>query len=149
TTLDLKLYRIDSTPAWNEEIHYEGRAVFKSPELAYLDFRKVKTAPNAKGQMTPLVNPKNNQRVTSPHETIICSRKEVWQYLYDVKQIFVYPLDKQQQKRALDEGPLPFLFNMKAAEAKKRYEMSLIREDPKYFLVMVKPRLREDQESFK
>ena len=33
------------------------------------------------------------------------------------------------QQRALEEGPLPFLFNFKAADAKKRYEMALVAED--------------------
>src|SRR5262245_36650313 len=148
-TLDVKIYRIDARPDWLEEIHYQGTAKFQNPELAFLDFRKVQTTKNAKGQRVAVTDPQTKQRITAPHETIICSGKDVWQYLYDTKQIFVYPLDKQEQKRALDEGPLPFLFNMKAAEAKKRYEMSLIREDPKYFLVMVQPRLPEDQESFK
>jgi TIGR03009 family protein len=148
-TLDVKLYRIDSTPAWNEEVHYEGRAVFKRPELAYLDFRKIKIARNAKGQLAPEVDPKNKQRVTAACETIICTGKEVWQYIYDVKQIFVYPLDKQQQKRALDEGPLPFLFNMRAEDAQRRYEMSLERETPKFIWVVVQPKLAQDRESFK
>jgi TIGR03009 family protein len=148
-TLDVKLYRIDATPAWNEEIHYEGRAVFKRPELAYLDFRKIKVARDAKGKVAPVVDPKNKQRVTAACETIICTGGEVWQYIYDVKQIFVYPLDKQQQKRALDEGPLPFLFNMRADDAKRRYAMSLEREDPKFIWVSVQPKLAQDRESFK
>jgi TIGR03009 family protein len=148
-SLDVRIYRIDSTPAWNEEVHYAGRAVFQSPELAYLDFKKIKTAPNAKGQVAAVIDPKTKQRVVEPHETIICSGKEVWQYLHDVKQIFVYPLDKAQRKRALDEGPLPFLFNMKANEAKARYGMRLKREDPKFFWVEVEPKLPEDRERFR
>ena len=31
--------------------------------------------------------------------------------------IYIFPLDKDQRKRALEEGPLPFLFNMRAADA--------------------------------
>jgi TIGR03009 family protein len=148
-TLDVKIYRIDVNPAWKEEIHYEGRAVFKSPELAYLDFKQIKTAPNAQGRLVPAVNPQNGKRVTTPHETIICTGKEVWQYLYDVHQIFIYPLDKNQRKRALDEGPLPFLFNMRAEDAKQRYAMTLQGENKEFYWVVIQPRLQEDRESFK
>jgi TIGR03009 family protein len=148
-TLDVRIYRVDKTPAWNEENHYEGRAVFKSPELAYLDFRKIQTAPDARGKIAPVLNQKDNKWVTAPHETVICNGKEVWQYLSEVRQVFIYPLDKEQRKRALDEGPLPFLFNMKAEEAKRRYGMSLQGEDDKSYFVVIQPRLQEDQESFK
>ena len=71
---------------------------------------------------------------------------EVWHYRYDVKQIFIFPLDKDQRKRALEEGPLPFLFNMKAADAKQRYEMVLQGEDDKEYLVKIKPLLKEDKD---
>ena len=41
-TLELAMYRIDKDPKWGDEEHYLGRAAFKSPQLAYLDFRKIK-----------------------------------------------------------------------------------------------------------
>src|SRR5262249_21932659 len=58
-------------------------------------------------------------------------------------------LAKEQRKRTLDEGPLPFLFNMKAEEAKQRYVMRLQGEDKNHYWVEVQPRLQEDRESFK
>ena len=62
--------------------------------------------------------------MTTHTETIVCGQNDVWQYLYEGKQIFIFPLAKGERQRALDEGPLPFLFNMKAKEAEERYEMS-------------------------
>jgi hypothetical protein len=53
------------------------------------------------------------------------------------------------QQRALEEGPLPFLFNFKAAEAKKRYIMSLVDDHPNTPTIRIIPRLAIDQESFK
>ncbi len=149
-TLDVWIYRIDRRPDWNEEIHYEGRAVFKSPQLAYLIFNKVKTVRDAKGKIAPVPDPKNpKKRVTTPDEVIICGTNEVWQYLYPTRQIFVFPLAKEQRQRALDEGPLPFLFNMKAERAKARYDMKLIHETPKYYSVLVRPKLPEDKDAFR
>ncbi len=149
-TLDVWIYRIDKNEAWDEEIHYEGRAVFKKPQLAYLDFKKIKTTKDAKGKLQPVadaLNPK--KRATTPTETIICGADEVWQYLYPVRQIFIFPLAKEQRQRALDEGPLPFLFDMKAQEAKARYTMKILRQTEKFYLISVEPKLKEDKEAFK
>ena len=50
---------------------------------------------------------------------------------------------------ALEEGPLPFLFNMRAAEAERRYKMALKGEDGKQYLIMIKPSFQEDQNTFR
>lgn len=150
-TLDVRIYRVDKDFRWKDEVHFEGRAVFKRPNLAYLDFWKLKLAPNAKGQLGPVKDPKNAKGgwVKTHTETIVCGKDAVWQYLYEGRQIFVFPLAKGERQRALDEGPLPFLFNMKAQEAEARYEMTLEGENAQYYLVKVLPKLQEDKESFK
>jgi TIGR03009 family protein len=148
-TLDVKIYRIDKDPKWKSEEHFEGRAMFKSPNLAYLDFSKITLAPDAKGQLGPLIDPKTGKRVTTRFETIVCGQSDVWQYLHEARQILIYPLAKGERQRALDEGPLPFLFNMKAQEAEQRYEMYYVGENQKYYAVKVHPRLKEDIGTFK
>jgi TIGR03009 family protein len=151
-TLELAMYRIDKDPKWGDEEHYLGRAAFKNPQLAYLDFRKVKMREQAdpkdkrKKQFVP--EKKDDKTVSVPFETIICTNQEVWQYRYDVRKIYIFPLDKDQRKRALEEGPLPFLFNMRAADANKRYDMALQGENKSQYLVMIKPLLKEDQDTF-
>src|SRR5205807_2240350 len=127
-TLDVRFRRIDKSPAWAEDEHYEGRAILKSPNLARLNFDKVAADP--KKQAKP-----------EPHELIICTGKEVWQYRTDLKQIFIYPLNVQDQKHALEEGPLPFLFNLRAADAKKRYQMTVKSQTADSYVVHVKPLL--------
>ncbi len=151
-TLELAIYRIDKDPQWGDEEHYLGRAAFKTPQLAFLDFRKVKMQekPDAKDKKKKTLVPlkKDNQIVSVPFETIVCTAEEVWQYRYDVKQIFIFPLDKDQRKRAIDQGPLPFLFNMRAADAQKRYKMELKGQDNDRYLVRIEPLLQQDQDTF-
>jgi TIGR03009 family protein len=130
-SLDVKIDRTDNSPAWGVE-EFKGRAMLESPNRAFLDFAKVE-----KGKPQPV-----------PQERIVCTGQEVWQYRSDTKQIFIYPLEKQAQQRALEEGPLPFLFNMRAADAEARYNMALVNETPSYFVISVVPKLRIDQESF-
>ncbi len=141
TSLVVSYKRVDKSPGWNEEIEYEGNAYLQTPSLACLHSKK-NTAPP----------PKPGQKPVSPtfvdHERIVCTGKEVLQYDYASKEIFRFPLDKQARKKALEEGPLPFLFNMKAEETKTRYSMSLHSQNAKAYLIAVLPRLDEDKEVF-
>lgn len=143
-TLDAKVFRTDVIPAWDEVEYYEGRAIFKSPNLAFIDFRKIKQDEDRK----PIKDPKTNAWVSVPEERILCTGDEVWQYKSDTRQIFIYPLEEGQAEKAIEEGPLPFLFNMKAEAAKKRYVMTLMSEDDKAYGISIKPRLDVDKESF-
>ena len=103
-TLELDMYRVDTDPQWGDEEHYLGHAAFRTPQLAFLDFRKVKMKEQAdpkdkrKKQFVPLKKDGHVESVS--YETIVCTGEEVWQYRYDVRQIYIYPLDKDQRKRA-------------------------------------------------
>ena len=135
-SLDVKMRRVDTMAGWPDEV-YEGRAILQTPNLAWLNFQKVVADPKQPGK-----------KVLKDHERIVCTGTEVWQYRSDAKQIFIFPLERQQQKRALEEGPLPFLFNMRAAEAEARYEMNLMNENAQFFVISVRPKLKIDLESF-
>ena len=143
-TLDVTILRIDDNPAWGDLEYYEGRALFKSPNLAFIDFLKIKQ--DEKKQ--PIKDPQKGKWVSTPYERIVCTGDEVWQYRSDTQQIFVFPLEKNEQKKAIEEGPLPFLFNMQADEARQRYQMNLISEDQKTYGISIRPKLKEDKESF-
>ncbi|WP_406696854.1 outer-membrane lipoprotein carrier protein LolA [Singulisphaera sp. Ch08] len=133
-SLDVKIRRVDKSAKWDDE-EYEGRAMFKSPNQAWLDFQKVVTTEGKPRQLVP-------------HERIVCTGKEVWQYRSDTHQVFVHELGVQQRQRALQEGPLPFLFNFQAEEARKRYLMKLLSENEKCYVISVLPQLPIDKECF-
>ncbi|SIO65477.1 TIGR03009 family protein [Singulisphaera sp. GP187] len=133
-SLDVNIRRVDKSAKWDDE-EYEGRAMFKSPNQAWLDFQKVVVS---EGKPKKLV----------PHERIICTGKEVWQYRSDTHQVFVHELGVQQRQRALQEGPLPFLFNFQADDARNRYQMKLQTEDAKSYVIYVLPQLPIDKECF-
>ncbi len=114
-TLYAQFTRTDKSDAWPTPKKFEGQALLQSPNLACLDFQEV-TKDHPKGTF---------------HERIICSTdSKVYQFLGPTKQVFVYPLAREERRRALEEGPLPFLFNMKVDEAKRRYHMDLVQERP-------------------
>lgn len=143
-TLDAKVFRTDVIPAWDEIEYYEGRAIFKSPNLAFIDFKKIKQDDDRK----PIKDPKTGAWASVQEERILCTGDEVWQYKSDTRQIFIYPLNEGEAEKAIEEGPLPFLFNMKAESAKKRYDMKLMSEDGKAYGISITPKLDVDKESF-
>jgi TIGR03009 family protein len=152
-TLEVDIYRVDQDRAWGDEAQFSGHAAFKSPDLAFVDYKKVALSaePNPKAKNRPKMVPqqgKDGKVVAIPFETILCTGVEVWHYRYDVKQVFIWPLGKDARKKALDEGPLPFLFHMRAGDAKQRYSMALRDQDERISLVEIQPRLKEDQEVF-
>jgi TIGR03009 family protein len=129
-TLDAKFTREDLSPAWGTKELYVGRAILKSPDYAFLDFQKV------------------NGAKAEAYEQIRCTGKEVYHYRSDNHQIFIYPMPAQKQQRALQEGPLPFLFDMRAEEAKKRYHMTIDGENLTHVVIKIFPREEIDREAF-
>ncbi len=130
--LDAEFTRKDHSPAWQENTEYKGRALLKSPDLAYLDFLKFDPA----------------EKKHNHYERIICTGKEVYHYQTASRQIFIFPLSAEERSRALEEGPLPFLFNMKADRAKQRYKMLLRSENEQGAWIEIQPLEKIDQESF-
>jgi TIGR03009 family protein len=143
-SLDVTILRIDDSPAWGDKDYYEGRALFKAPNLAFIDFNMIKQDANKK----PMRDPATKKFITTPYERIVCTGTEVWQYRSDVQQVTIFPLQKNEQQKAIEEGPLPFLFNMRADDARKRYQMTLMSKDDKSYGVSIKPKLDVDKESF-
>ena len=126
-TLDVWIYRIDRPAAGMKRFIMKGGPSSRALSSPTSTSRRSRPSATPRGSWSRWRIPKDpKKRRTTPDETIICGANEVWQYLYPTKQIFVFPLAKEQRQRALDEGPLPFLFNMKAEEAQARYEMKLL-----------------------
>ncbi len=151
--LEVDIYRVDKDLNWEDEAHFTGHAAFKSPDLAYVDYRQVKMVaqpdPNVKNKKiyVPLKN-KNGHLDTAAFQTILCTGKEVWDYRFDVQQVVIFTLNNDARKKVLDEGPLPFLFRMRVGDAKQRYNMVLRDQNAKYSTVMITPRIKEDQDVF-
>jgi TIGR03009 family protein len=150
-SLDVIFDRIDRSVGWGDQ-YYQGRAMLQSPDLACLQFQRYKLDPKEpKGK--PLFLPGKDGKLVAqleaePYERIVCTGAEVIQYSWDVRKMIVYPLDEESRQKALQQGPLPFLFNMKASEAKKRYTMTLRKQDEKDYLIEITPNEEIDKKSF-
>lgn len=132
TTLDASFDRVDESKVWDEVTYYKGRALLKNPSLACLNLERVDAG----------------RKKTIFYERIICTGKEVWQYDGSSRQITVFPLQQNQQQRALQQGPLPFLFDMRVAEVKARYDLVLAAENDQVYRIQIWPKLPIDRDSF-
>ena len=140
--------RIDRSEKWGDQV-YQGQAMLKSPDLACLEFKKAIPGPDGKPKFT--LNDRGQKVLEvekEPFQRIVCTGKEVLQYEWEEKAIYIYPLDKESRQKALQQGPLPFLFNMKAADAKQRYGMTLLDQTKDEYSIAIVPREEIDKQSF-
>ena len=131
-SLSVEYTRTDFSPLFGSTTEFQGKAKLKSPDLVYLDFYEVVDG-KTKGAFS---------------ERIVCDGKDVYQFLGPPKRIFIYPLDKDAQVKALNQGPLPFLFNMSVAKAKARYDMVFVSESKDYYVIKIIPKLAIDREEY-
>ncbi len=152
-TLEVDIYRIDRDMAWGDETHFAGHAAFKSPDLAYVNYRKIKVKSPARPQGSrkrssflrrtrAASSIRNRSRPSSAQGTRFGNTAPTRPGSSSGRST------RMHAGKVLNEGPLPFLFRMKAGDAKERYQMALRGQDEKSSLVMILPRMKEDQEVF-
>ncbi len=139
TALSATFTREDKDKVFNDAVRYDCVAYLKSPNLASIEQREVKK---------PALARKFDRRaITDRDELVVCDGKNVIQYKGATKQVFLSPLDKDARVRALEEGPLPFLFNMQKDKAKRRFRFYLRLDDEKTnsWFIEINPILAEDK----
>ena len=107
-SLTVSFVRIDKSKVWGDKTEYVGNAYLQSP-----------TSPASTSRRSTGPGQARRSRPTTSGSS--APGQEVRQYDFKTQQIFVFPLDRDQRKRAIQEGPLPFLFNLNAQEAKLRW----------------------------
>jgi TIGR03009 family protein len=114
-TLYASFKRVDETKFGTTT--FVGTALFRKPNLACLDWNEVVSSD--KGEQSQVFT-----------ERIVCGNDRVYQMIGPTKQVIVYPLPQDARRRQLEEGPVPFLFNMQMQQAKARYHWRLLLEEP-------------------
>jgi TIGR03009 family protein len=107
---------------------FEGTAQYMKPDLAMVDL-KLKGKPEIIEKFT-------------------CTGRFVYQYRPESKVIRVYELPAPKPGQVADDNFLSFLFGMKAEEAKRRYDLALIKEDKWWIYVKILPRSPIDKADF-
>jgi TIGR03009 family protein len=93
-----------------------------------------------------LVNPQN----PNDYDRIVFTGTYIYQFRPQDKTVNVIPIQPQKAGKAPDDGPLPFLFGMKAETATKRYQLTILeKKDAQWYThVQVIPNFGPDQQDF-
>jgi TIGR03009 family protein len=127
-TIVAQCTRISTDKTFQVTDIYEGTAKYMKPNLAMLEMQK-------KGK--PQV-----------FEKYICTGSFLYEYVPPDKVIRVHELPPPKPGQVADDNFLSFLFGMKAEEARRRYELLLVKEDQWYMYIEILPRFPADKADF-
>lgn len=125
-TAELNRTMLDKTYQGTEV--YTGSAKYMKPNFALLEMQK-----------------KSNPQV---YEKYMCSGTFLYEWVPGSKVIRAHELPPPKAGQVGDDNFLSFLFGMKAEEAKRRYDLKLVKEDEWYVYIEVLPRFPADKADF-
>src|SRR5262249_55032803 len=79
-------------------------------------------------------------------ELYVCSGKLLYEYRPQTKTLRIHDVAPEQAN--FQNNFLSFLFGMNAADAKRRYDLTLTKEDQNYIYIDIKPRFDADKREF-
>jgi TIGR03009 family protein len=83
------------------------------------------------------------------YERFVCTGDFIYQFVPDKKELRVYKVTAPKPGQAQDDNFISMLFNLKAGDASRRYDMTLqAPNDPNYVYLHVKPKRAEDKAEF-
>ena len=123
--------------------------VFNTKEV-FKGVAKYRKAPGPGSSQASLELYKQTPQGPSPtiYEKYICSGTYLYEYSPANKVIRVHTLPEPKPGQVADDNFLSFLFGMKAAEAKNRYQLSLAPSDQYYHYLLIQPKYPQDKADF-
>jgi len=80
------------------------------------------------------------------YELYVCTGKFLYEYRPQTKTLRIHDVAPEQAN--FQNNFLSFLFGMNAAEAKRKFDLTLTKEDPNYIYIDIKPRFDADKRDF-
>jgi TIGR03009 family protein len=134
-TLSALLNRIDKDKAFERTTKYSGYALY------------MKSGSGPTAMNLALLELKRENK-TDIEEKFVCTGTYLYQFAPAQKEIRAYELPRPKPGQVADDNFLSFLFGMKADEARKRYTMTLAKEDKWYIYIDVVARTAADRSDF-
>jgi TIGR03009 family protein len=130
------------------EKHAKGQFYYEAPDKGRIDISKIDVPPGAVGQMKGPAGAPFKLQSDRP-ERWICTGQEIMQVNDEEKTVEVFSIPPDARGENIMEGPLPFLFGMPAEKAKRRYVLTLLKQDENQIWLGVKPRWQQDAANWK
>jgi len=126
----------------------EKDVVFNTTQkfVGFAQYMKSGTGPTALNLASLEMRPEGRNEI---YEKFVCTGTFLYQFSPAKKEIKAYDLPRPKQGGAVsDDNFLTLLFGVKAAEARRRYDLKLANEDKWYIYVSVRPRNPQDKADF-
>jgi len=132
---------------FEEEKRSSGKFYLKNPDMGRIDL--VGTNPKRGEKSLRIGKSGEPFRLQADHaEKWICTGQEIVAINDEDKTFEVMPLPKEAQGENIVNTPLPFLFGMKAEEAKRRYRIRMEKNTKDSVMLIIFPRLAADQQNY-
>lgn len=126
-SLSADLHRTTRDKTFGRDEVFTGTAKYMKPNYAVLEMKK---------------------KDSDLFEKYLCSGQFLYEYVPAVKKIRVHELPQPKAGQVSEDNFLSFLFGMKAEEAKKRYDLRLVKEDQYYVYIEILPKFPADKVDF-
>lgn len=127
-----------------------GKFFYAAPDRGRIDLEGVPPAKMNFGAAGPKIGASGKPFKYSAdrNEIWVCTGKEVVTAVELDKTFQAFPLPPDMQGKNIINGPLPFLFGMKADEARRRFDMKLLKDAPTQAMILAIPRTQLDSANF-
>lgn len=124
--------------AFAVEFRGEGRFAFEAPDRGNYELQPAKIS---KGETSSIKNEQSEPYRLEPKaaERWVCTGKEILKIDESQKTYEVVEIPEERRGDRIIEAPLPFLFGMKAEQAKQRYQIELKKETDKDIALQLRP----------
>ncbi len=127
-TFAARCTRTEKNPVFETTDRFQGTIHFMKPSYVLLHMAK-----------------KGDDNV---YDRFLCTPNFLYQYVPSSKEIHVYKTPNAKPGQQRDDNSLSFLFGLKAADAKRRYDLKLAKTDKYYVYVDIIPRSAVDKAEF-
>jgi len=134
-TLAAQLNRVEKDPVFKSTQKYTG----------YAQYMKVRSGSRTDNLATLEMRPEGKPEIA---EKIVITGAYLYQFQPARKEIQAIALPQPQVGGVSDDNLMSLLFGVKAAEARRRYELKLTNEDQYYIYVSITPRNQQDKADF-
>ncbi len=132
---------------FEEERIAKGKFFLQTPDKGRIDLVGEKPKPDAKAARLGAAG-KPFKIVPDRSEKWICTGDEIVMVDDEQKTFQVIPLPEDAKGKNIINTPLPFLFGMKADDAKRRFRIELSKEDKDTAVLIIHPKLESDLQNY-
>lgn len=132
---------------FQEEKIAQGKFYLETPDKGRIDLRGLQPK---KGEQSARIgkNGEPYKLVADRPESWICTGDEIIVANVEEKTYEVLPLPAEAKGKNIVNTPLPFLFGMKVADTKRRFQIKLQKNSKEEALLFIVPRFASDQQNY-